>query len=276
MLLPAKLRISQKSSKIWFKHTSCLVMIGFLGLTITGCSSPSKAPPPDPGIQLMALEHRLKDEHETERGRWLAEKEAQQQEIERLQKLVAEKETQIRGQQARQQDQAKTLQETATQAAQAQIKLRRLATRPAAASAIAETEIFMESLKPATNVEQSLQSQAQRLLQAATTSYAEGSYAAAMDQAAQAHEFAEMVKNNRTRKADQTAISLQTPIPLRAAANSNLRQNPSLQAVVLAILKKDSTVTAEAYQGDWFKVQTSDGESGWVLNTLVEAYVAKP
>ena len=41
------------------------------------------------------------------------DKEAQHQEIERLQKVLAEKDAQIRSQQARQQDQAKTLQETA-------------------------------------------------------------------------------------------------------------------------------------------------------------------
>ena len=280
MLLPEKLRISRKSSKVGCKHIASLAMIGFLGLTMTGCEGLLKAPtppvPPDPAIQSSALEHRLKSEHEAERGGWLAEKEAQQQEIERLQKLLAEKETYIRSQEARQLDQAKTLRETTTQAARAQIKLRRLATRPAAASAIAEAEMLMESLKPVTNAEQSLQNQAKRLLQAATISYVEDNYAGAMDHAARAHELVEMVKNNRTRKADRASISLQTPIPLRAAPNSNLRQGPSLQSAVVAKLKNDSTVTAEAYQGDWFKIHTPDGESGWVLNTLVEAYVGQP
>ena len=281
MLLPEKLRISQKSSKVRCEHIARLAMIGFFSLAMTGCKGLSKAPsppvpPPDPAIQLSALEHRLKYDHEAERGRWLAEKEAQQQEIERLQKLLAEKETYIRSQQARQQDQAKTLQETTTQAAHAQIKLRRLATRPAAASAIAEAEMLMESLKPVTNAEQSLQNQAKRLLQAATMSYVEDNYAGAMDHAARAHALVEMVKNNRTRKAEQASIALQTPIPLRAAPNSNLRQGPSLKSAVVAKLKNDSTVTAEAYQGDWLKIHTPDGESGWVLNTLVEAYVGQP
>jgi SH3-like domain-containing protein len=34
-------------------------------------------------------------------------------------------------------------------------------------------------------------------------------------------------------------------------------------------------MTAEAYQGDWFKVQTADGDSGWVFHPLVEAYVGR-
>ena len=279
MLLPEELRISQKSSKVLCEHIASLAMMGFLGLAITGCKGLSKAPsspvpPPDPAIQLSALEHRLKNDHEAERGRWLAEKEAQQQEIERLQKLLAEKETYIRSQQARQQDQAKTLQETTTQAAHAQIKLRRLATRPAAASAIAEAEMLMESLKPVMNAEQSLQNQAKRLLQAATMSYVEDNYAGAMDHAARAHALVEMVKNNRTRKAEQASISLQTPIPLRAAPNSNLRQGPSLRSAVVAKLKNDSTVTGNIR--GLAQIHTPDGESGWVLNTLVEAYVGQP
>ncbi|HEX8873416.1 MAG TPA: SH3 domain-containing protein [Nitrosospira sp.] len=226
-----------------------------------------------------ALEPCAKEQCEAEREKLMAEKEAQQQEIERLQKVLAEKDALIRSQQARQQDQAKTLQEASSQAAHAQIKLRRLATRPAAASTIAEAEISVESLKssPATHTEQFLQTQAQRLLAAATASYAEDNYAAAMDQAAQAREFIDMVKNNRIRKAPgRTTVSLQTPLPLRVIADSNLRQKPGLKSAVLGILKKDSTMTAEAYHGDWLQVQTADGHSGWVLNTLVEAQAGKP
>jgi uncharacterized protein YgiM (DUF1202 family) len=229
-------------------------------------------------MQMIASEACDKEQCEAEREKLLAEKAAQQQEIERLQKLLGEKDAFIRNQQVRQQDQAKTLQETSSQAAHAQIKLRRLATRPAAASTIAEAEIAMESLKssPVSDAERLLQTQGQRLLAAAAASYAEDNYAAAMDYAAQAREFIDMVSNGRMRKAsDQLFVSLQTPIPLRAAVNSNLRQKPGLKAAVLGILKKDSPMTAEGYQGDWLQVQTADGRSGWVLNTLVEAQVGK-
>jgi hypothetical protein len=266
--------ISQKSSGIRYKLTSRSAL-GLFCLSLAGCNSLPKTSLPETGIQ--QVEQRLSEEHDAERRKWLTEKEAQQQEIERLQKLLAEKDAYIRSQQARQQDQPKPVQETPPQAAPVQIKLQRLATRPAAASAIAEAEVFMESLKQATavNGEELLQSQAQRFLQAATASFSEDNYAAAMDRAAQARELVEMVRNNRTRKADQTVL-LQTPLPLRATANSNLRQNPNLKSAVLGVLKKDSILTAEAYQGEWLKVQTAEGEAGWVLNTLVEAHIAKP
>ncbi|SEK40392.1 SH3 domain-containing protein [Nitrosovibrio tenuis] len=276
-----KLRASYKSLTTPREHMPGRVIVALLGLSMAGCNILPKeqSPAPEPEISVAILESRVKEQYEIERGKLLAEKEAQQQEIERLQKLLAEKDTYIRSQQARQQDQAKTLQQTSSQAAHAQVKLRRLATRPAAASTIAEAEIFIESLQssPMISAEQLLQNQARRLLEAATALYAVDNYAAAMDYAAQAREFIDMLKNNRTRKAaDQISVSLQTPIPLRAAVKSNLRQKPGLQYAVLGILAKDTTMIAEAYHGDWLQVQTADGRSGWVLNTLVEAQIAKP
>jgi uncharacterized protein YgiM (DUF1202 family) len=154
-----------------------------------------------------------------------------------------------------------------------------LATRPAAASTIAEVEMVMENLKssPVTGSAQLLQAQAARLLNAAATSYAEDNYAAAMDYAAQAREFINMMTNSHGRKSSesrQVTVSLQVPIPLRATANSNLRQKPGLSAAVLGVLKKESLMIADAYQGEWLLI-SADGRSGWVFNTLVEAHLGK-
>jgi uncharacterized protein YgiM (DUF1202 family) len=251
-----------------------------VGVSVIACSSVTK--PASNGSAVILPTLCAGERQEIERlQKLLAEREAQQNEIERLQKLLVEKEAQIRTQQARQQDQAKTLQETSSQAAHAQVKLRRLATRPAAASTIAEVEIALENLKsgPLTATEQTLSMQAKRLLDVAAAFYSEDNYGAAMDQAAQAGEFIDMVKNNRLRKASdphQVTVSLHIPIPMRAIANANLRHKPGPTGMVASILQKDSVVTSEAYRGDWLLVQTADGRSGWVLNTLVEAVVGKP
>ncbi|PTR08551.1 SH3 domain-containing protein [Nitrosospira sp. Nsp5] len=261
----------------------CWIALVLLGLNMMGCSLLLKSQSPE--LPAVSPESNMKEQQEIERMQKLlvekeAEKEAQQQEIERLQKILVEKEAQIRVQQARQQDQAKTLQETSSQAVHAQVKLRRLATRPAAASTIAEAEVAMENLKssPFTESEQVVQSQAQRLLSAAAASYAEDNHVAAMEYAAYARGLIDMIKNNRAFKTSDSrrvTTPFEVPIPLRAATNSNLRQNPALSAAVLSVAKKDSLMTAEAYQGDWLRIQTADGQSGWVLNTLVEAQVGK-
>ena len=252
-----------------------------LGLNMGGCNILPKADLPEVKAESAPPESRVKGPREIEYEKLLAEKEAQRHEIERLQKLLAEKEAHIRSQEARQQDQAKALQETSSQAAHAKVKLRRLATRPAAASTIAEVEMIMENLKSSsmTDSEKILQTQAQLLLNAAATSYAGDNYATAMDYAAQAREFIDMVRNNRAHKATdphQVTVPFQVPISLRATVDSNLRQQPSLRAAVLGMLRKDSTMTAEAYRGDWLQILTADGRSGWVFNSLVEAQLADP
>ena len=113
---------------------SVWIMPILIGLNIVACSSVTK-PASNGSAGILPVICR-EEQQEIERlQKLLVEREAQQNEIERLQKLLAEKEAQIRTQQARQQDQAKTLQETSSLAAHAQVKLRRLATRPAAASA---------------------------------------------------------------------------------------------------------------------------------------------
>lgn len=211
----------------------------------------------------------------------LVENDALRHEIDRLQKQLAEKEAHIRNQEARHQDQVKTFQQSSSQAAHAQVKLRRLATRPAAASTIAEVEVLMRNLNlsPRTDPEAMLQTQAQRLLDAATAAYEKDNFGAAMDYAAQAREFLGMINSNRARKTPeslQTIVSFHAPLSLRAIKNSNLRQEPGLTAPVSGTVKKETTMTADAYRGEWLQVLTSDGRSGWIFNELVETQVAHP
>ena len=255
----------------------CRIILALLGLNMTACNILLKPPPPE-----IPLDCCVKEQHEIERLQKLVlvEKEAQQYEIGRLQNLLTEKEAQLRAQQVRQQEQAKMLQKTINRAAHAQVKLRRLATRPAAASTIAEVEVAMENLKssPVAESERVVQAQAQRLVNAAVASYVEDNYVAAMDYAAHARGFIDMIRNNRKFKLSdprRVTTSFEVPIPLRTTVNSNLRQKPGLRAAILDVLKKNSTLIAEAYQGDWLQVQTADGQSGWVLNMLVETQVDK-
>ncbi len=275
---PAKLH---RQPKVQPEQVLGWIALVLLGLNMGGCNILPKSDLPEVEAESARPESGVKGPREIEYEKLLAEKEAQQHEIERLQKLLAEKEAHIRSQEARQQDQAKALQETNSQAAHAKVKLRRLATRPAAASTIAEVEMIMENLKSSsmTDSEKILQTQAQLLLNAAVASYAEDNYATAMDYAAQAREFIDMVRNNRAHKATdphQVTVPFQVPIPLRAKVDSKLRQQPSLRAAVLGMLGKDSTMTAEGYRGDWLQIVTADGRSGWVFNILVEAQLAAP
>jgi predicted GNAT family N-acyltransferase len=206
---------------------------------------------------------------------------AQQSEIERLKQLLAEKEALISSQQAHQQEQAKELQASTSQATRAQIKLSRLATQPDAASTLAEVEVAMEALHSAktTAPRQAMQIQAQRLLDAANAAYVKGDFATAVDRATQSREIIDMAMGHRSGKTSSTqrlTITFQTPIPLRTRIDCNLRQLPRGNAAILRVLEKDSALMALAYRGGWLRIQAEDGRTGWVLNTLVEARLDEP
>lgn len=196
-----------------------------------------------------------------------------QDEIKRLQKLIKEKDKVIRQHHAHQLSQDKEQQEASNEVARAQTRLHRLATKPSTASTIAEVEVAMESLKrtQTSDASEVLQQQAQSLLDAALTSYKQENYVAAMNYASQAQEFINMVSDQNRQESyyNRKTVPIHVPFVLQTVTDVNLRQNPHSNAKILNILEKGCLLVANAYRGNWFRVQTEDGRQGWVLNALV-------
>lgn len=203
-----------------------------------------------------------------------------QDEIKRLQELIKEKDTLIRQQHAHQKNQDKEQQEASSEVSRVQTRLHRLATKPSTASTIAEVEVAMESLKQeqAMVSDQALQQQAQSLLDAALVSYKQEEYVVAMNYASQAHEFINMVadQNRKVSYYNRKTVPIYVSLTLKTITDVNLREKPHSSAKILNILEKDSILVANAYRGNWFRVQTDDGLQGWVSNTLVRTVEDKP
>jgi SH3 domain-containing protein len=203
-----------------------------------------------------------------------------QNEIERLQELIKEKDALIRQQNAHQQSQEKEQQVASSEVTRVQTRLHRLATKPSTASTIAEVEVAMESLKQeqAMISDQALQQQAQSLLDAALASYKQGEYVIAMNYASQAHEFINMAadQNRKASYYNRKTVPIYVSLMLKTLTDVNLRENPHSNAKILNILEKGSVLVANAYRGNWFRVQTDDGLQGWVSNTLVRTVEDKP
>ncbi len=195
-------------------------------------------------------------------------------EILRLEKIIADKDELIRNQKMQQQSQAHALRETNKEATRTQVKLHRLATKPSTASAIAEVEASLEHLKQAntSSFDQILQTQAQRLLETATSFYSKDQYAAAMNHIAQANNFIALISDQNRKKVthvDHFQLEFHVPIRLRTIKNAFLRKEPNPHGVILSTVKKGSILTAIANQGPWLRVQV-DRKLGWVLHTMLE------
>ena len=197
-----------------------------------------------------------------------------QKKVERLEKIVQEKDAIILKQQKHQQQQVQAQQDTSHEAARTQLKLHRLATKPSAASTIAEVKVAINRLAedPASASNQSLQTQAQYLIDEATRLYTLDEYASSMNHAAQAYEVISMAadKDRSTSPSKHRIVTFQVPVTLYTNTDVNLRKDSNKDSARLLTLENGTVLTANAYQGNWLRVQTEDNNQGWVLNTLIE------
>ncbi len=180
--------------------TSAMWAVVLLGANITGCNLLKSAPRPTPVASTPAAPAPVTPVPVVSVPAVTAVSSdpcaAQQREIERLQQLLAEKEALIRSQQIRQREPVKASQESTKQSSRIQVQLRQLPTQSGAAATIAEVETAMKNLKSSRSAlsEQTLQAQAQRLLDAATAAYAKGDYAVAIDRAAQSRRLIDRIQ----------------------------------------------------------------------------------
>ncbi len=197
----------------------------------------------------------------------------QQREIVRLQQLLADRDAEIARLRAQQIDQVKELKETTGDAARAEMKLRRIATDADVASHLAEVEVAMEGLRSdsGTPGERQLQAIAQQFLDAASTAFARDKLSAAAEFTAQAEQLIDMLVDNASNTPMQPSaeVPFKNAIALKTTADARLRRRPHLDAEVIVVLKKMTPIVALAYQGSWLRVQTENGNSGWILGKLL-------
>lgn len=189
-----------------------------------------------------------------------------------MQRLLADRNREINRLRAQQQDQVKELEESASETARAEVKLRRFATEADVASRLAEVEVAMEDLR-AKGFATPLQVPAQRLLDAASTAFNRGEFNEAADLAAQSEQLIDMLIDIGSMPHTQSTpeVPFKIAIPLKTKANTRLRRQPDLNADIVTVLQPGTTVVARAYHGQWLRVETQHGGAGWILGELLEA-----
>ena len=232
------------------------------GLAVGGCATaPPEAPPrvalPEPVVTAPTC----------------PSCDEQRNEVARLRQDLASREAELRDLRAAQREQVRSLQESTREVTRAKVRLRRLATQADAASYLAEVEVALDALRnslPATPPVPLL-AMALALLDGAAAPFAQGDYGAAMDRAAQAEQLVAIVADSRAAQGSRARapdeVPLQVTIPVRLTVDSNLRRQPLPRAPIVALLKQDSPLVAQAWKGDWMRVQTEDGRAGWVRQT---------
>ena len=190
-----------------------------------------------------------------------------EQRVARLELRLLERDAQIEELQAR-------LDEARREVVRAMAKLQTLASRAEAASAMAETEIALQSFKTAAGQQAAPEiGQATQLLQLSTAEFNKQNYGGALYLANQAKSVA---GTSRERVASDVRGSLRAgevlfalPLRLATVSRSNVREGPGANFAVLFTLEAGAPLIGYSYADQWVRVGDQAGRSGWVFQSLV-------
>ena len=152
-------------------------------------------------------------------------------------------------------------------------RLRSLATRAEAASAIAEAEVTLQQLRGGAG-QQALPEarQAEASLHSASTAFDAENYGGAVYLATQAKRIAtagrgRLAEGGAAARAGEKAFAV--PVPLVTTSRANLRSGPAASTDLVATVPAATPLTAYAFAQDWIRVTTADGRGAWVHQGLV-------
>ena len=153
-------------------------------------------------------------------------------------------------------------------------KVQTLATRAEAASAMAEAEIAVQTLRRSAGGQAAPEvAKAAKLVQDATNEFNRQNYGGALWLANQAKAQAGLGRRRFT-GADPAALRpgeqlFEVPLRLQTVGRSKLREGPGTGYRSLVTLEGGRPLTAFSFVDQWMRVSDENGHSGWVFYNLV-------
>jgi hypothetical protein len=165
--------------------------------------------------------------------------------------------------------------EATTEVVRAMARLRTLATRAEAASAIAEAEVSLQQLRGRAGQQSPPEAaEAEAAMRAASAAFDAENFGGAVYLANQSKRAATAGRGRLAEsggngsRAGERAFAV--PVPLTTALRANLRVAPSVASAVVATVPAGTALTAYAYEQDWLRVTMPDGRAAWVHQSLVQ------
>ncbi len=153
-------------------------------------------------------------------------------------------------------------------------KLETLASRAEAASAMAEAEVALQSLRNSDGARQLPElARTQRLVQHSTAEFNKQNYGGALYLAAEAKSAATAGRarlssgQRGAARPGETPFAL--PIRLKVANRGNVREGPGTNFDVAFAVEGGNALTGFAYTDEWVRVIDDGGRSGWIYRTLI-------
>ena len=189
-------------------------------------------------------------------------------------KRAARLELQLMARDAQIEDLQSRLEDTRAEVVRAMAKLQSVASRAQAASAMAEAEVILQTLKTSTSQDPPPEvTQVTRLVRQSSTEFDKQNYGGALYLANQAKTVASSYRgrlgmNNQEARPGETLFAV--PIKLKTTTKGNVREGPGTNFSVSFSADANSSITAYSYADEWIRItDDSTGRSGWIHRTLV-------
>jgi uncharacterized protein YraI len=184
----------------------------------------------------------------------------------RLELLALAKDAQIEDLQVK-------LEDARAEVVRAMAKLQTVASRAQAASAMAEAEVSLQSMKSGSTEEPPEAAQVTKLVRQSATQFDRANYAGALYLANQAKTLASSYRGRLSLGSGVGARPGETPfaVPIRLTMTTrgNIREGPGTGFPIAFAAEPGTLLTGYSYADEWIRVTDSTGRSGWVFRSLV-------
>jgi len=227
----------------------CYLLLASAGITAAACT-PSKPAPP--AIKIVRDTVTVRDAE--------------------LDKHAARLELQLLARDAQIEDLQTRLEDTRAEVVRAMAKLQSVASRAQAASAMAEAEVALQTMKSA-DADLLEAAQVTRLVKQSATEFDKQNYGGALYLANQAKTVASsyrgrLASNAQEARPGETLFAV--PIKLKTTTKGNVREGPGTNFSVSFSADPGSTITAYSYADEWIRItDDTTGRTGWIHRTLV-------
>jgi uncharacterized coiled-coil protein SlyX len=148
-------------------------------------------------------------------------------------------------------------------------RLRSLATRAEAASAMAEADVALKSTGNPARDSKELK-QASRLMQQSADEFKRQNFGGALYLANQAKMLARLHGvGGEVGKMRPKEVAFAGPVKLRASMRANVRVGPGMSFPVAFATGPGSALSGVSYLGEWIRVTDETGSEGWIFGSLV-------
>jgi uncharacterized protein YraI len=186
--------------------------------------------------------------------------------VARLELLVLARDAQIEDLQAK-------LEDTRAEVVRAMAKLQTVASRAQAASAMAEAEVSLQSMKSGGGDEPPEAAQATKLVRQSADQFNKQNYAGALYLANQAKTLASSYRGRLSlgsregMRPGETAFAV--PIRLKMTTRGNIREGPGTNFGIAFAAEPATLLMGYSYADEWIRVSDEGGRTGWVFRSLV-------